>query len=76
MTIKIDNLTYDLSDPETNPDNTIKASAFELPSSLVIEQEAIDKLYGQDFEATRDMAELISCHTGFEPNNYTYEVVS
>ena len=76
MTIKITNIEYDLHDPETNPNNEITAKDFELPRALIIEQTAIDKLYGEDFSVEADLQDLITCHTGFEPNKYDHEVIS
>lgn len=76
MTIKITNIEYDLHDPETNPDNEITAKDFELPRALIIEQKSIDKLYEGDFSIECDLQELITCHTGFEPNKYDHEVIS
>jgi hypothetical protein len=76
MIIKITNIEYDLHDEETNPNNEITPEDFELPSNLVIEQKAIDKLYGEDFSVEADLQELITCHTGFEPKKYDHEVIS
>jgi len=76
MTIKITNIEYDLYDEETNPNDEITAKDFELPQALVIEQKAIDTLYGEDFSVDSDLNDLITCHTGFEPKNYNHEVIS
>jgi hypothetical protein len=74
MTIQLDNIKYNLHDEETNPDNEITAIDFELPSKLEIKQEVIDNLYGEDFSFDRDIKELISCHTGFEPESFTHTI--
>jgi hypothetical protein len=75
MTIKVTGLEYDLYDVETNPNNEITAKHFELPSSLVIEQNFIDKFYGDDFDIKQDIEEAICCHTGFGVTKYTYEIL-
>jgi hypothetical protein len=70
MTIKLTDITYNLHDPETNPKDDLVNRDLDLPNELVIEQKAIDELFGQDFDIDRDIKELISCQTGFEPGSY------
>jgi hypothetical protein len=70
MTIKLTDIKYDLYDAETNPNDDLTNADFELPEELVIEQSKIDELFGDDFDIDRDIKELISCHTGFEPASY------
>ena len=76
MTIKITDIEYDLFDEETNPNNDITAEDFELPTSFIIEQKAIDELYGEDFDTESDLADLISSHTGFCVTSFKHEVIS
>ena len=76
MTIKITDIEYDLYDEETNPNNEITPEDFELPSGLIIEQKSIDKLYGEDFDLGADLADLITCHTGFSVKSFNHEVIS
>ena len=75
MTIQLDNIKYKLHDEETNPENEITELDFELPSKLEIKQESIDNLFGTDFSFDRDIVELISCRTGFEPESFTHQIV-
>lgn len=76
MKIKVTDIEYDLFDEETNPNNEITAADFELPTSFIIEQEMIDKAYGEDFDKEADLADLISCHTGFCIKSFSHEVIS
>jgi len=76
MKIKATNITYDLFDKETNPNNDILPEDLDLPSELLIEEKSIKELYGDDFNANSDINELITCHTGFEPLKFDYEVIS
>jgi hypothetical protein len=76
MTIKITDIEYDLYDEETNPNNEITPEDFELPPNLVIEQKAIDELYGEGFDLNSDLADLITCHTGFGVTGFKHEVIS
>jgi hypothetical protein len=76
MKISVTDITYDLYDKETNPDNSILPEDLELPQSMIIEQKAIDELYGEDFNIENNIKELITCHTGFDVSNFKYEVIS
>lgn len=76
MFIKVFNIDYDLHDPETNPNNEITPEDFELPSEFIIDQNFIDRYYGDDFNAESDIEEAITCHTGFSAVKYEYEVLS
>jgi hypothetical protein len=70
MTIKLTDIKYGLYCAETNPNDDLTNADFSLPDELVIEQNTIDELYGEDFDFDRDIVELIGCQTGFEPKSY------
>ena len=74
MTIQINNIKYNLKDTETNPNNDIKPHDFYLPTSLSVPQDSIDKLFGEDFNMERDLNELVTCHTGFEPSSFDHSI--
>ena len=75
MNIKITNVKYDLVDEETNPDNDILAKDFDLPTEFNIDGKTIKKLFGDDFDAERDIAELIESNVGFCVEDFDYEVI-
>ena len=76
MKIELSNIQYDLFDEETNPNDDLTAKDFELPTSFVIEQKSIDENYGEDFNIETDLADLISCHTGFSVKSFEHIVTS
>ena len=76
MKIELTNIQYDLFDEETNPNDDLTAEDFELPTSFIIEQKTIDESYGEDFDIEADLADLISCHTGFNVKSFDHTVIS
>lgn len=76
MTIKITDIEYDLYDEETNPNDDIAPEDLDLPRGFVVEQKAIDELYGENFDIEADLFDLIECHTGFSAKKFNHQVIS
>jgi len=68
MKIKVSNITYNLYDAETNPNNDLTPQDFDLPSELMLDEE-IENL-------EEDLVDTINSHTGFEVDKFEYQVIS
>ena len=68
MKIKVSNITYNLHDGETNPNNDLTPQDFDLPTELMLEEE-IENL-------EEDLVDTINSHTGFEVDKFDFEVIS
>lgn len=69
MKIKVSNITYDLYDKETNPNNDLSPEDFDLPSELMIEE---NDLSLED----EDIVDVINSYTGFPVDKFKYEVLN
>lgn len=67
MKIQVSNITYNLYDFETNPNNDLTARDFDLPSELMIDEQI------ENIE--QELIDIINSHTGFEVDTFQYRVI-